>query len=240
MCFPNLKRVVRIKCRVFIIKPYNQSQCNFIVVEAVHKSTAEFIAERITHGVIHFTRSNISFGNAPQFFHAEGVDLFVFTFCQVKFLNEFLCQTAACAFGENRQFGFDAVSGLEVFQLVAMMIHTGIDSFSANHFSVIIQNFTDSKSRIYLHAFLFGFFSQITANLTQRSGVIAFVAHVGRMKRNMYLSVFAQHHHGVFCDFCIEGNFGKIHVRQQRPEYICFNHSARQDMTSHGSAFLNQ
>ena len=213
MCFPNLKRVVRIKCRVFIIKPYNQSQRNFIVVEAVHKSTAEFIAERITHGVIHFTRSNIPFGNTPQFFHAERVDLFVFTFCQVKFLNEFLCQTTTCAFGENGQFRFDAVSGLEVFQLVAMMIHTGIDGFSADHFSVIIQNFTDSKSRIYLHAFLLSLFCQITANLTQRSGVIAFVAHVGRMKRNMYLPVFAQHHHGIFGDFCIKGNFCKIHVR---------------------------
>ena len=190
--------------------------------------------------MIHFTRSNIPFGNAPQFFHAERVDLFVFAFCQVKFLNEFFRQTATCAFGENGKLRFDTVSGLEVFQLVAMMIHTGIDGFSADHFSVIIQNFTDSKSRIYFHTFLLGFFCQITANLSQRSRVIAFVAHVGRMKRNMYFSVFAQHHHGIFGDFCIEGNFGKIHVRQQRPEYICFNHSARQDMTSHGSAFLNQ
>ena len=167
MCFPNLKRVMRIKCRIFIIKSYNQSQRNFIVVEAVHKSTAEFIAERITHRMIDFTRSDISFGNAPQFFHAERVDLFVFAFCKVKFLNKLLRKTAACAFGENGKLGFDAVSGLEVFQLVAMMIHTGIDSFSTDHFSGIIQNFTDSKSRIYLHAFLFGFLCQITANLSQ-------------------------------------------------------------------------
>src|SRR4051812_22435965 len=134
MRFKILQHTLRIKTRVLIVKTGDVAERNKIVFGSVNPAaTVFFCGERPAHGVNDLALFDRAGWHFPQLFYANAVNLRVESFLQIVAADKLLGQRATRSFRQDGDFRLHVIAGLEVWFLLAMLVHALIVGTNPNY-----------------------------------------------------------------------------------------------------------
>ena len=176
------ERFMRIKARVVIIKPHDQTERDFRLRKPVDKTAAElFSGQRPSGGVDHLPGFETPFRNLPKLFDSQRIDLRIQVPVDLELLGELLGQRPAHSFGKHHHLGAQIETGLKVALPLSLAVHAFVVGADADHAGAFNQKSGGGKPGKQTDPGLFGARAQPLHQTVDGGDVVPMITQEGRL-----------------------------------------------------------